>query len=136
MDIPYSTKIDLYLNITEKDKIELIKENIYYIKAMLKTNLLELGTDIKKPAHSATGVLEGVEIFIPLKDIINIPEEIARLEKRLNRTKNKLNTIFKKINNEDFLSKAPEEVIKKERKNADELKDIYQKLENNLKTLR
>ncbi|WP_406607639.1 class I tRNA ligase family protein, partial [Candidatus Infernicultor aquiphilus] len=136
MDIPYSTKIDLYLNITEKDKIELIKENIYYIKAMLKTNLLEVGTDIKKPAHSATGVLEGVEIFIPLKDIINIPEEIARLEKRLNRIKNELNTIFKKINNEDFLSKAPEEVIKKERNKADDLKDIYQKLESNLKDLR
>lgn len=136
MDIPYSTKIDLYLNITEKDKIELIRENINYIKAMLKTNLLEIGIDIKKPAHSATGVLEGVEIFIPLKDIINIPEEIARLEKRLNRIKNKLNTIFKKINNEDFLSKAPEEVIKKERNKADDLRDISQKLESNLKALR
>jgi len=136
MDIPYSTKIDLYLNITEKDKIELIRENINYIKAMLKTNLLEIGTDIKKPAYSATGVLEGVEIFIPLKDIINIPEEIARLEKRLNRIKDKLNTIFKKINNEDFLSKAPEEVIKKERNKADDLRDISQKLESNLKALR
>lgn len=136
MDIPYSTKIDLYLNITEKDKIELIKENIYYIKAMLKTNLLEVGTDIKKPAHSATGVLEGVEIFIPLKDIINITEEISRLEKKLNKIKIKLNTIFKKINNEDFLSKAPEEVIKKERNKADDLRDITQKLESNLKALR
>jgi len=136
MDIPYSTKIDLYLNITEKDKIELIKENIYYIKAMLKTNLLEVGTNIKKPAHSATGVLEGVEIFIPLKDIINITEEISRLEKKLNKIKIKLNTIFKKINNEDFLSKAPEEVIKKERNKADDLRDISQKLESNLKALR
>ncbi len=63
-------------------------------------------------------------------------EVVPVLEKKLNKIKIKLDTIFKKVNNEDFLSKAPEEVIKKERKNADELKDICQKLENNLKTLR
>ncbi|GAI60170.1 unnamed protein product, partial [marine sediment metagenome] len=82
MNIPYSKKIDLYLNINEKDKLKLIKENTYYIEAMIKTKSLKIGMGIKKPEYSATGVLEGIEIFIPLKNIINISEEIARLERK------------------------------------------------------
>ncbi|GAI38183.1 unnamed protein product, partial [marine sediment metagenome] len=135
MNIPYSKKIDLHLNINEKDKLKLIEENIYYIETMIKTKSLEVGTGIKKPEHSATGVLEGVEIFIPLKDIINITEEIARLEKKLNKINSELNVIFKKINNKDFLSRAPEDIVKKERDEADDLRDIKGRLENNLKTL-
>ncbi|MCJ7814205.1 MAG: valine--tRNA ligase, partial [Candidatus Atribacteria bacterium] len=96
----------------------------------------EVGTGIKKPEHSATGVLEGVEIFIPLKDIINIPEEIARLEKKLHKTSNELNLIYKKINNNDFLSRAPEDIVKKERDKADDLRDIKERLENNLKSFK
>jgi len=136
MNIPYSKEIDLYLNVNEKDKLELIKENIYYIETMIKTKSLEVGTGIKKPEYSATGVLEGVEIFIPLKDIINISEEIARLDKKLNKIDNELNVIFKKINNEDFLSRAPEDIVKKERDKADDLRDIKERLENNLKTFK
>ena len=136
MNIPYSKKIDLYLNITEGNNLELIKDNLYYIETLIKTKSLKIKRGIEKPEYSATGVLEGVEIFIPLKGIINISEETSRLEKRLIKIKNELNTVFKKINNEDFLSKAPEDIIRKEREKANELRDIKERLENNLKTLR
>ncbi|MCK5022385.1 MAG: class I tRNA ligase family protein, partial [Candidatus Pacebacteria bacterium] len=136
MSIPYSKKIDLYLNINEKDKLKLIEENIYYIETMIKTKSLEIGTGIKKPEYSATGVLEGMEIFIPLKDIINISEEIARLKKKLDKINNELNIIFKKINNKDFLSRAPEAIIKKERDKANDLRGIKERLENNLKSFK
>ncbi len=136
MNIPYSKKIDLFLNITEGDNLELIKRNLCYIETLVKTKSLNIGTNIKKPAHSATGILEGVEVFIPLKGIIDISEETTRLEKRLSKIENELNIVFKKINNEDFLSKAPEDIIKKEREKADELRDIKERMENSLKTLR
>jgi len=136
MNIPYSKEIDLYLNVNEKDKLKLIEENIYYIETMIKTKSLKVGTGIKKPEYSATGVLEGIEIFIPLKDIINVSEEITRLEKKLNKINNELNLIFKKINNKDFLSRAPEDIVKKERDKADDLRDIKERLENNLKSFK
>jgi len=136
MNIPYNTKIDLYLNIHEKDKLKLIEENIHYIETMIKTKSLEVGEGIKKPEYSATAVLEGVEIFIPLKDIINVSEEIARLEKKLNKINSELNLICKKINNKDFLSRAPEDIVKKERDKANDLRDIKERLENNLKSFK
>lgn len=136
MNIPYSKKIDLYLNINDKDKLKLIEKNIYYIETMIKTKSLEIGTGIKKPEYSATGVLEGMEIFIPLKDVINISEEIARLEKKLNKINNELNLIFKKINNKDFSSRAPVDIVKKERDKANDLRNIKERLENNLKSFK
>jgi len=136
MNISYSKKIDLYLNITEGGNLELIKENLYYIETLVKIKSLKIKKGIRKPAYSATGVLEGVEVFVPLKGIINISEETARLEKRLKKIENELNTVFKKINNKDFLSKAPEDIIKKEREKANDLRGIKERLENNLKTLR
>jgi len=136
MNIPYNKKIDLYLNVHEKDLLKLIEENTHYIETMIKTKSLEAGEGINKPEYSATAVLEGIEIFIPLKGIINISEEIARLEKKLNKITNELNVIFKKINNEDFLSKAPEDIVKKERDKADDLRSIKERLENNLKSLK
>lgn len=137
MNIPYSKKIDLYLNIAQdKNLLKLIKENIYYIESLIKIESLNIGTNITKPPYSATGVLEGVEIYIPLKDIINIPEEITRLEKRLLKVKNELDIVCKKLNNKDFLSKAPVEVIKKEKEKADELQDIKGRLENHLKSFK
>jgi len=44
--------------------------------------------------------------------------------------------IFKKINNKDFLSRAPQDIIKKERNKANDLSDVKERLENNLKSLR
>ncbi len=80
--------------------------------------------------------MEGIEIFIPLKDLINISEEIARLEKKLNKINGELNLIYKKINNNDFLSRAPKDIVKKERDKANDLRDIKERLENNLKSLK
>ena len=136
MNIPYSKKIDLYLNIAQDNNLlKLIKDNTYYIESLVKIESLNIGTNITKPPYSATGILEGIEIFIPLKDIINIPEEITRLEKKLFKVKKELDVVCRKLNNQDFLSKAPVEVIEKEEVKADELKDIKERLENHLKTL-
>ncbi|HEC92032.1 MAG TPA: hypothetical protein ENI51_03415, partial [Candidatus Atribacteria bacterium] len=129
-------KIDLYLNIApDNNLLKLIKDNTYYIESLVKIESLNIGTNITKPPYSATGILEGIEIFIPLKDIINIPEEITRLEKKLLKVKKELDIVCRKLNNQDFLSKAPVEVIEKEEEKADELKDIKERLENHLKTL-
>ncbi len=136
MNIPYSKKIDLYLNIAQDNNLlKLIKDNTYYIESLVKIESLNIGTNITKPPYSATGILEGIEIFIPLKDIINISEEITRLEKKLLKVKKELDVVCRKLNNQDFLSKAPVEVIEKEEVKADELKDIKERLENHLKTL-
>jgi valyl-tRNA synthetase len=52
------------------------------------------------------------------------------------RLNSELNLICKKINNKDFLSRAPEDIVKKERDKANDLRDIKERLENNLKSFK
>ena len=136
MNIPYGKEVDLFLSIGDDEQLKLVNENIYYIKSLIKTKSLTLGKYIEKPEFSATGVLKGIEIFIPLKEIIDFDAEIKRLEKRLKKNINELSASSRKLNNKDFLKKAPEDIIQKEKKKVDELQGIRDRLENNLKSLR
>jgi valyl-tRNA synthetase len=136
MNIPYAKEVKLFLSVGDDGLINLIKTNLYYIKSLIKTKSIVLEKYIAKPEFSAAGVLKGIEIFIPLKGIIDIEEEIKRLEKRLKKTINELSAASKKLNNRDFLKKAPEEIIQKEKNKANELQGIKERLENNLKNLR
>jgi len=91
---------------------------------------------LEKPECSATGVLEDIEIFIPLAGVIDLEAEIQRLEKKVQKTEKDMIVINKKLNNADFIQKAPENIIKKEREKIKELTDIRDRIEKNLKALK
>ena len=62
-----------------------------------------------------TAVITGLEIILPLAGLINIDEEIARLEKELDKLTKEVDRVQKKLGNEGFMKKAPENVITEER---------------------
>ena len=64
---------------------------------------------------SATAVAGGVEIRIPLKGLIDVEEERARLTKEIAKIDKDIAHVDKKLSNEKFMAKAPEHIIKKER---------------------
>ena len=62
-----------------------------------------------------SGVVNGIEIFLPLAGLIDVDKEIARLNKELDKLKAGIVSTQNKLNNERFLSKAPESVVQAER---------------------
>ena len=77
-----------------------------------------------------------VELFIPLNGLVNVEEEIAKLEKDLEYQKKFLESVRKKLSNERFTANAPTAVIENERKKeADSLSKI-ESFESQLKALR
>src|SRR5690606_3028209 len=63
----------------------------------------------------ATAMCDGIEIRIPLKGLINIEEELARLNKEIARVDADIAFVSRKLSNEKFVAKAPAEIINKER---------------------
>ncbi|SFE81358.1 valine--tRNA ligase [Thermophagus xiamenensis] len=61
-------------------------------------------------------LIKSSEYFIPLHGLINIEEEIEKLEKELNRMKGFLNGVMKKLSNEKFVANAPAKVVEMEKK--------------------
>ena len=67
-----------------------------------------------------SAVITGAEIFLPLADLLNVEEELTRLNKELSKWQKELDMVAKKLSNEKFIANAKPEIVQKERdKQAD-----------------
>jgi len=76
-----------------------------------------------------------LEIYVPLKGAVDIEKEKMRLEKEIAKVSSDLQKVESKLSNESFVSKAPQEVIEKEKAKQKELKEILEKLKEGLTKL-
>ncbi|AET70613.1 valyl-tRNA synthetase [Desulfosporosinus orientis DSM 765] len=90
----------------------------------------------EKPTQSASAVLEGVEIYLPLKGMMDLGKEIARLEKEIGAVIQDKEALEKKLSNPGFTGKAPAAVVAKERERLEGLLARKEALEVRLKELK
>ncbi len=118
-------------NIANKVKIELfVKENkeIYkdfdsVILKMVNLSVLEYTND--KPGNANSFIVDGNEYFAPFGDAIDVEAEKEKIQKELEYTKGFLSSVQRKLQNEKFVSGAPEQVVHLEKKKeADALNKI------------
>jgi valyl-tRNA synthetase len=88
------------------------------------------------PADAVATVIAGVEIFIPLEDLIDIRKEIERLEKEKENLRKELDRVESKLNNEGFVAKAPAKVIEEEKAKKAMYQEMYGKVDERLKGLK
>ncbi len=136
MNIPLTKGIDVFIKVVDSSKGKLIKEHLSFIKNLAHVQSFEVSESMEKPECAATGVLEDIEIFVPLKGVIDLDAEVHRLEKKLLKIEKDMILINKKLNNTDFIQKAPDKIIKKEREKIKEQTDIRDRIQKNLKALK
>jgi valyl-tRNA synthetase len=85
---------------------------------------------------AATALLGEMRIMVPLAGLIDVRAEIARLDKQLARARKELEACRRKLDNSDFVSNAPAEVIAKERSRAAELTQRSEQLSLQLSRIR
>ena len=76
----------------------------------------------QKPSHFFSIAEPEYEIYLDLKDFVNIQSEKSRLEKQLKNTENDISLVTKKLTNENFLKKANPEKVEFEKKKLSDLK--------------
>ncbi|MGC1403946.1 MAG: valine--tRNA ligase [Thermodesulfobacteriota bacterium] len=136
MNVPPSKNVEICLRVTDPSSKASIEAHQQKILVLAKGSGLTLLMDEKNPPSSASGVFEGMEIFIPLKGIIQFEEEEKRLDKELATLRKEWTRIEKKLANEDFLQKAPEEVVNKEKEKVHSLGKKIEKLENHFERIK
>ncbi|MDP1759770.1 MAG: valine--tRNA ligase, partial [Thermodesulfovibrionales bacterium] len=97
-----------------------------------RTAEVTIGEDIKKPADSAVCVKEFMEVYIPIKGLLNIDAEIDKLIKESRKVEEAMAFIDRKLMNEDFLKKAPDEVVEKEKAKHSELAAKKERIKENI----
>ncbi len=115
---------------------DILSENITYIKKLANARDIEIGKDIQYPKNSATIIKPDMEIFVPLKGLIDIDAEISRLKKEAAKTENNLVFVKKKLANKEFRDKAPKEVIEDNIAKYEEYKDKLQGIQGNIDKLK
>ena len=135
MNVPKSKQIDLSVRCNKQ------KEGIFYkhkvlLKSLVNINNMIFGEDIDKPEQSSTAVIDGVELFIPLGGLVNIDKEKFRMEKRIMDINRLLKIINGKLLNENFMKRAPNNVIMKEKLNLEKLTQELDKINSNLEMLK
>lgn len=115
VNTPLSKKVDIELKPVDEKYKAILEQNMSYIERFCNPEKLTISFDLKPSDSAMTAVISGVEIYLPLEGLINIEEEIVRLEKELDKWNKEVLRVQGKLANERFMAKAPEKVIEEER---------------------
>ncbi|MBW2038262.1 MAG: valine--tRNA ligase [Deltaproteobacteria bacterium] len=133
MGIPPLTFVDVIL-VTEDEEIAFsLGKYLDFVKDLARVREVMILTRGERPRAAATALADGVEVFVPLQGVVEDPQrEQRRLTKELRRLLDELELTQRKLANESFLTKAPPEVVNKERERLQEFSSLKEKLKGRL----
>jgi valyl-tRNA synthetase len=136
LNISPSLKLNASIKTFSKKADEILTGNMHYIKSLAKAEEIQTGMNIVKPKGSATSVKGSMEIYVPLKGVLNIAAEVDRLTKDEAKVNEAIASLDNKLLNEDFLRKAPREIVNKERAKYEELIHMRERIVKSIKMLK
>ena len=133
--VPHDMTAGLVLNVPDERAKKIFTANAHIIIQMTGCSVDISGGNLQRPPHSASSVVDGSELFMPLEGLISFEKEIARLEKELGSVSSYVKRMQKKLANKGFVDNAPADVIEDERRKLSEAKNNLEKLQANLEVL-
>ncbi|MCK9861564.1 valine--tRNA ligase [Paenibacillus sp. ATY16] len=115
VNVPMSKKVELMIKPSGEAEAAIVSRNEEFIRRFCGTSSFETGLGLAAPDKAMTAIVTGAELYLPLAGLIDISQEIARLEKELATLSSEVERVEKKLGNEGFVAKAPAKVIEEER---------------------
>jgi valyl-tRNA synthetase len=134
MNVPQDKKAKILIR-GPNQKIQLLEKSIEYVKLLAKVDSMEVVEKGANITEAATGIAENTEIFVPLEGLIDVEKEKERIQKEIQRLENMLVGLNQKLNNHEFVKKAPAQIVEKEKIKQRDFREKVEKLKENLKAL-
>ncbi len=131
MNLPPGEPMTTLLRTRNEETEKRLRKNQSFIQFLALVNEFQLGWDLEKPLHSALTAVREVEIFVPMERS-RMEEEAKRLQKEILKIDKESAFVTKKLSNEQFLSKAPPEIVEEVKQKAAEFRTQREKLEESL----
>lgn len=116
-----------------KTKLIITKESI--IKRMARIENLTIAPKGEKLAKALWKYVNGINIYLPVEDLFDISQEVIRMQKKYEEINKKAESIGSRINNPNFVQRAPKELVEKEMKQHQELLAEMDSLQKQIKEL-
>jgi len=133
MNIPPKKQLPVLLKDAQAEDKTRLDNNRNFLSRLANLESIEL-LAAEAPA-AATALVGKMEILIPLEGLIDKDAEIARLNKEMSKLDKVIKQSSGKLANENYVAKAPAEVVAKEREKLEDMQQAYQQLELQLKAL-
>ncbi|MBS1114999.1 MAG: valS [Nitrospirae bacterium] len=120
LNLSPTLELKAYIKTLSEDCRQVLAGNLSYLKKLAKADIIEIGADVKKVKGSSVAVRKHVEVYVPLEGLLNLDLEIERLKKEEAKGEESIIFLKNKLHNEDFLKRAPKEVISREQDKYEE----------------
>jgi valyl-tRNA synthetase len=134
MNVAPSKKASMIFVTNKKDVIEEGSSFIEKLAGADKISCQEDKTGI--PENAVSLAVEGIEIYIPFDELVDIDKEIERLEKEALTYTNEINRAKKMLDNPGFTSKAPQDKIDAEKAKITKYEELLKGTNERLESLR
>ncbi|MFZ2089009.1 MAG: class I tRNA ligase family protein, partial [Desulfobaccales bacterium] len=141
MNVPPSAQVSVLVLSQEPSLLQMLNAHDKSIRSQARVQDLQFQPDGDPPAAAAKSVVispagGSLDLIMPLAGLIDFKEEARRLNREMDKLSRELASVQKKLANEDFLSKAPAEVVSKERERLNTLNEKLTKLKSHEKRLK
>jgi valyl-tRNA synthetase len=134
MSIAPSREISLVMKMSQRSA-ESVRKYEGYLQRLARVREILFPGDGARPKLSASSVVQGEELFVPLEGVIDIDVERTRLKKEIDRVSTLLAGIRGKLDNKSFVARAPQDVVEKEREKMLSFGQALEKLEKSYAAL-
>jgi valyl-tRNA synthetase len=135
MNLPPGEQIIALFRTKSEEVEKRLRENQSFIQLLALVRQFSFGQNLEKPLYSAFSVIRDVEIFVPM-DRSQMEEEAKRLQKEILKLEKESIFVMKKLSNEQFLSKAPPEIVQDVKEKASAFHLQREKLEESLNKIK
>ena len=135
--VALTKEIDAIINLPRgRDGLaDMLSSHGGYFEKLARVGKLTVGHELEKPKASASVVVGRNEIFVPLAGMLDLSVERERLRKEIQQKSEFLKSVQRKLRNEQFVTKAPAEVVERERAKEKDAQEELARLEANFDEL-
>lgn len=133
VNIKPKDEVNAELFTNDHELVKYFRENAVNFSELARVKELKVGDkELNRPSKSIMFATTHTEIFLPLEGVIDLQEQINRIKKDLDKTEKDYKKYEAKLNNENFMKNAPEEVREEVQTNERELREKMIALKENL----
>ncbi|SIS63923.1 valine--tRNA ligase [Alicyclobacillus vulcanalis] len=115
LQIPPKTSVPIVIACDSEGVRDVVEQVREMISRFCNAERVDIGAGIEPPKQAAVQVVTGAKIYIPLVGLIDMDAERERLKKEAGRLQAEVERLEKKLANENFVHRAPQEVVEQER---------------------
>ncbi len=135
-DVAPSKKVQVIIKPLNDNTNTILNENSEILNKFINPESLEIVTEIPNDIEGISVILNDVEMLLPLGSLVDINQEIERLEKELKKLNGEIKRCEGMLSNPNFVNKAPEAKVDSEKQKLANYKEQYTTVETRLESLK